>query len=61
VLLGSPPQGVELDPADRRALEALAAGGLVPRLRLVPLHPPPARPAGEGGCGGPDRDAGRAV
>lgn len=39
VLLGAPPQGVELDPADRRALEALADGGLIPRLRLVPRHP----------------------
>lgn len=39
VLLGAPPQGVELDPADRRALEALADGGLIPRLRLVPRQP----------------------
>ncbi len=39
VLLGAPPQGVELDPADQRALEALADGGLVPRLRLVRRHP----------------------
>jgi len=45
VLLGAPPQGVELDPAERRALEALADGGLIPRLRLVPRHP--GRPDGD--------------
>jgi hypothetical protein len=36
VLLGAPPDGVELDDAERRAIEALAEGGLVPPLRLVP-------------------------
>ena len=36
VLLGAPPEGVELDAAERRALDALADGGLIPRLRLVP-------------------------
>jgi hypothetical protein len=36
VLLGAPPEGVELDDAERRAIEALADGGLVPPLRLVP-------------------------
>ena len=36
VLLGAPPEGVELDEAERRAIEALADGGLVPPLRLVP-------------------------
>ncbi len=36
VLLGAPPEGVELDPVDRCALDALADGGLIPRLRLVP-------------------------
>jgi hypothetical protein len=36
VLLGAPPEGVELDEAERRAIEALAEGGLVPPLRLVP-------------------------
>jgi hypothetical protein len=35
VLLGAPPEGVELDDAERRAIEALAEGGLVPPLRLV--------------------------
>lgn len=39
VLLGAPPDGVELDAAERQALDALAEGGLVPRLRLVPLRP----------------------
>jgi hypothetical protein len=35
VLLGAPPDGVELDDTERRALAALADGGLVPPLRLV--------------------------
>lgn len=34
VLLG-PPENVELDPTERRALEVLADAGMVPRLRLV--------------------------
>ncbi len=45
VLLGAPPEGVVLDPADQLALAALADGGLIPRLRLVPRHPP--GPAGD--------------
>ena len=36
VLLGAPPEGVELDDAERRAIAVLAEGGLVPPLRLVP-------------------------
>jgi hypothetical protein len=41
VLLGSP--GVyEVGPAERLALEALADGGLVPRLRMVPKGVPEA-------------------
>jgi hypothetical protein len=36
VLLGSPPQGVDLDHDERAALSALADQGLVPPLRLVP-------------------------
>jgi hypothetical protein len=36
VLLGAPPEGVELDEAEQRAIEALADGGLIPPLRLVP-------------------------
>lgn len=35
VVLGGPPEGVEIDPVQRAALDALAAGGLVPPLRLV--------------------------
>jgi hypothetical protein len=35
VLLGAPPEGVQLDDTDRRAIAALADGGLVPPLRLV--------------------------
>ena len=35
VLLGEPPEGVVLDPDEQRAIGALAAGGLVPPLRLV--------------------------
>lgn len=35
VLLGAPPGGLELDRTDRRALDALAAAGMVPRLQLV--------------------------
>lgn len=37
VLLGAPPGGVVIDETERRALDALADGGLVPRLRLHPL------------------------
>ncbi len=35
VLLGAPPEGIEIDPTEQLALEALAECGLVPRLRLV--------------------------
>jgi hypothetical protein len=35
VMLGAPPAGVELDEAERRALEVLADAGVVPHLRLV--------------------------
>ncbi|MFL6128079.1 MAG: hypothetical protein ACJ73E_03330 [Mycobacteriales bacterium] len=35
VLLGAPPDGVQLDETERRALAALADGGLVPPLRLA--------------------------
>jgi hypothetical protein len=38
VLLGAPPDGVWLDDTERRALAALAEGGLVPPLRLVPVQ-----------------------
>jgi hypothetical protein len=36
VLLGAPPDGVDLDDAERAAIAALADGGLVPPLRLAP-------------------------
>lgn len=39
VLLGAPPDGVDLDDAERRAIAALAEGGLIPPLRLVPVSP----------------------
>ena len=35
VLLGAPPQGVDLDTDEQAALAALADSGLVPPLRLV--------------------------
>jgi hypothetical protein len=35
VLLGGPPAGVTLNDEERRAVEVLAAAGLVPPLRLV--------------------------
>lgn len=35
VLFGAPPGGVELDGAERRALDTLAEVGMVPRLQLV--------------------------
>ena len=38
VLLGSTPDGVEWDETERAALGVLADSGLVPPLRLVPLH-----------------------
>jgi hypothetical protein len=43
VLLGAPPEGVDLDDAERRAIEALADGGLIPPLRLVPEDRRPRR------------------
>jgi hypothetical protein len=46
VLLGAPPTGIHLDDTERRALEVLAEGGLVPRLRLTPLLDPRDRAAG---------------
>ena len=38
VLLGAPPDGVELDGTERRALDTLAEAGMVPRLQLVDRH-----------------------
>lgn len=36
VMLGAPPDGVEIDESERAALRALADAGMVPHLRLVP-------------------------
>jgi hypothetical protein len=49
-LLGREPGPVELDTAEEQALGALAGGGLLPPLRLVPVRaecraPRPVRPA----------------
>jgi hypothetical protein len=41
VVLGAPPDGVEIDDDERRALRVLADAGVVPHLRLVPRDPPP--------------------
>lgn len=38
VLLGAPPT-VEWDETERRAVDALADAGMLPRLRLVPVSP----------------------
>lgn len=40
VLLGRPGQAPDLDAAEQRAIGVLAAGGLVPPLRLVPTGAP---------------------
>lgn len=37
VLLGTTPEAVELDGAERAAIAVLAGSGLVPPLRLVPV------------------------
>jgi hypothetical protein len=41
VMLGAPPEGVELDADEQHALAVLADGGLLPPLRLVPGAAPP--------------------
>ncbi len=56
VLLGSPPGGVELDGTERRALENLAAAGLVPGLQLVRSAECRGAVCGGSGCG-PGEDA----
>jgi hypothetical protein len=45
VMLGAPPDGVEIDDAEHAALRALADAGMVPHLRLVPKEPPRTRRA----------------
>ena len=44
VLLGRSRGPVELDSCEQRALGALAGGGLLPPLRLVPTAEPPPGP-----------------
>lgn len=44
VLLGAPPEGVELDATEQAAIATLAEHGLIPPLRLV-ADTPPARAA----------------
>ncbi|MGZ4618017.1 MAG: hypothetical protein ACXV5Q_04320 [Frankiaceae bacterium] len=39
VVLGAPPEGIELDETERRAVAVLAAGGMVPELRLTVAGP----------------------
>lgn len=39
VLLEADPMGTEIDETAAQALGALAEGGLVPPLRLVPMYP----------------------
>ena len=43
VLLDGPPAGVELDDDESAAIGTLAQAGLLPPLRLVPVHKPPNR------------------
>lgn len=60
VLLGAPPGGVELDPTERRALDALASAGLVPRLRLVDGEDATAHPCRASATRGDQRSSRRA-
>lgn len=46
VLLGSTPEGIEWDEAERSAIGVLAESGLVPPLRLVPVRHRGQRAAG---------------
>lgn len=59
VLLGRPGQAPDLDAAEQRAIGVLAAGGLVPPLRLVPARVPAEGagcPAHDGAAGGSDSE-----
>ncbi len=60
VLLGAPPGGLELDGTDRRALDTLAAAGMVPRLQLVECDADHSTPPTRAGAG-TDRHAERSV
>jgi hypothetical protein len=51
VLLGAPPGGIRLDDTERRAIDALAGAGMVPRLRLVPARREAASNAAPGVAG----------
>jgi hypothetical protein len=46
LLQAGEPGPLEVDEAEERALAALAEGGLVPHLRLIPLSDPGADPRG---------------
>ena len=46
VLLSIGPGPLEIDEAEKLALDALSEVGLVPRLRLIEEQPPPAAAAG---------------
>ncbi|MFN2497231.1 MAG: hypothetical protein ABR608_15225 [Pseudonocardiaceae bacterium] len=59
VLLGAPPGGLELDGTDRRALDTLAAAGMVPRLQLVKRDGNHTGGDEEAGGDGTDTDASR--
>lgn len=63
VLLGLPGVRQEVDEGERRALDVLADGGLVPRLQLVPLGLPEDLSPGSTGAAGavPARPARRAA
>ena len=43
VLLDGPPAGVDIDDDEHAAIGTLARAGLLPPLRLVPVHRPPNR------------------
>ncbi len=59
VLLGPPP--ALLEPEEQRALEVLAASGLVPPLRLVSTNVPPDAQLSAGANGGYPQRASRAT
>jgi hypothetical protein len=40
LLLGAPDSSADVDKVEQAAFDALAAGGLTPPLRLVPVQPP---------------------
>ncbi len=58
VLLGTAPEGVVLDDVETQALAALADGGLIPHLQLVPERPQPTAARDEPGRSGARSRAG---